>query len=87
MSLEYSFNLSVPLDDVGVVEQLLEKARSLHQLKRVGRKPDRNGYARFYLSFPFSSQRSDLKFQQWFERYQRDGWDLYGPTHGRWGLA
>jgi hypothetical protein len=87
MSLEYSFNLSVPLDDVGTVEQLLDEARGLHQLRRVGRKPDRNGCARFYLSFPFSGQRPDLKFQQWFEQRQQEGWELYGPTHGRWGLA
>lgn len=87
MSLEYSFNLSVPIADVEEVERLFAEAKSRYQLKRVGRKPDRNGHARFYLSFPFSSMRPDLKFQEWFSQKQKETWDLCGPTHARWGLA
>jgi hypothetical protein len=87
MSLEYSFNLSVPVTDVEAVERLLAEAMTLYQLKRIGRKPDRHGNARFYLSFPFSNTRPDLKFQEWFSQNQRETWDLYGPTHGRWGLS
>lgn len=87
MSREYSFNLTVPLEDLTRVEDLLDQAKDDCRQLRISRKTDRHGCARFYLSFPFTDSRPDLKFQQWFTEYQQDSWDLFGPTPGRWGFV
>ncbi|MCG6931547.1 MAG: hypothetical protein LJE64_13410 [Desulfofustis sp.] len=87
MSREYSFNLAVPLEDFAVVEELLAQAKRNCPPLRISRKTDRHGCARFYLSFPFTPGRPDLKFQEWFAGHQQDSWDLFGPTPGRWGLV
>lgn len=87
MSQEYSFTLTVPVADIESAEKLLEQARQKNPNMRLSRKTDRAGCARFYLSFPFSPARPDLAFQEWFGVHHREGWDLFGPTYGRWGLA
>lgn len=87
MSREYSFNLSIPLTELEQVETLLDQARQRFAPMRISRKPDRHNAARFYLSFEFSAARPDLHFQQWFSQYLQQDWELFGPTHGRWGLV
>ena len=87
MSREYCFNLTIPLEDLTLVEDLLTQAQENCRTLRISRKTDRHDCARFYLSFPFSSRRPDLSFQQWFTEYQRKSWELVGPTPGRWGLV
>ena len=87
MSREYCFNLTVPLEDAGQLAELLDRAQVNCPPMRISRKPDRNGCARFYLSFPFSENRPDLKFQQWFSGYLKNDWELFGPNPGRWGLT
>ena len=86
MSREYCFNLTIPLGDVDKVGDLLDQAGRNCTAMRVSRKPDRLGCARYYLSFPFSENRPDLRFQQWFADYQERDWELFGPNPGRWGL-
>jgi hypothetical protein len=86
MSREYCFNLTVPVADLSTVQELLAQAGRNHPGMRVSRKPDRHGCARFYLSFPFSENRPDLKFQTWFQDYLQNEWELFGPNPGRWGL-
>ena len=85
-SQEYSFTLTVPLGEVADAESLLDDAKKRYPYMRVSRKTDRKESARFYLSFPFSDARPDLKFQEWFGPLEKSGWDLFGPTYGRWGL-
>ncbi len=87
MSREYCFNLSVPLGDADRVDELLDQARQNCLPLRISRKPDRGGKARYYLSFPFSDSRPDLRFEQWFSSHLKDGWELFGPHPGRWGLS
>ena len=87
MSREYCFNLTIPLEDLEKVEELLDLATQNYGAMRVSRKPDRHGFARFYLSFPFSESRPDLTFQKWFSDFQQDSWELFGPNPGRWGLS
>ncbi len=84
---EYSFNLTVPITDFEVAENLLKLAKEDNPRMRISRKPDRKNSARFYLSFPFSSARQDITFQKWFEEQQKENWELFGPTYGRWGLC
>lgn len=86
MSQEYSFTLTVPLTDLSALESLIDEIRKRYPSTRISRKSDRKEWARYYLSFPFSSTRPDLKFQQWFEEQGKDDWDLFGPTYGRWGF-
>ena len=86
MSREYCFNLTVPLEDIDRVDELLVQAKQNYPPMRISRKPDRYGCARFYLSFPFSGSRPDLSFQEWFSEYLEENWDLFGPNPGRWGL-
>ncbi len=86
MSREFSFNLSIPLQDINEASILLDEAKSSYAPVRISRKPDRKGEARFYLSFPESGARKDLSFMEWFQKHQKNNWELYGPTHGRWGL-
>ena len=87
MSREYCFNLTVPLADLEEVENLLAQAQQNCPPLRISRKPDRQECARFYLSFPFSSSRPDLSFQEWFSEHLQEAWDLFGPNPGRWGLS
>lgn len=87
MKREYCFNLTVPLEDVGDLEELLAKAEAGCKPIRISRKPDRHGCARYYLSFPFSESRPDLKFQRWLSDYLKSDWELFGPQPGRWGLS
>lgn len=86
MSREYCFNLTIPLEDLSTVEELLARAKDDCRSLRISRKTDRHGCARFYLSFPFSDSRPDQRFQQWFNEFLQDDWDLHGPNPGRWGL-
>ena len=86
MSREYCFNLTIPLTDLDTAEELLAQAGRDYPGMRVSRKPDRHGCARFYLSFPFSGNRLDLAFQNWFSEYLQSDWELFGPNPGRWGL-
>ncbi len=87
MSQEYSFTLTVPLTDYPIAESLLEEAKRRFPHIRISRKTNRKACARFYLSFPFSTARPDLKFLEWFREREKKDWDLFGPTYGRWGLA
>lgn len=87
MSREYCFNLTVPVEDADRLDELLDRARQNCPPMRISRKPDRHGSARYYLSFPFSENRPDLIFEQWFSDYLTDGWELFGPNPGRWGLS
>lgn len=87
MEQEYSFTLTLPLADVHEAEKLLEEAKGLNRRMRISRKPDRKENARFYLSFPFSGNRPDITFQNWFSPHLKDTWELFGPTYGRWGLC
>ena len=87
MKQEYSFTLTAPLQDIEIVEKHLQEMRQHFPQVRISRKTDRKECARFYLSFPFSQGRVDLKFQEWFEEKIRDNWELFGPTYGRWGLC
>ena len=88
MSREYSFTLTVPVKDLKSAEKLIDETRQTHAGVRISRKTDRDGCARFYISFPFTESRPDLKFKEWFEKSRvGDDWDLFGPTHGRWGLV
>ena len=87
MQQEYSFTLTAPLTEIDRVEELLKAAKKDSPGMRISRKPDRGGAVRFYLSFPFSASRRDLAFQEWFAEHGDAGWELFGPTYGRWGLC
>ncbi len=87
MKEEYCFNLTVPIEDVQKAQALLDEAKTKIPAMRISRKPDRRQWARFYLSFPFSSARPDLSFEKWFVPHKKENWDLFGPNYGRWGLS
>ncbi len=87
MQEDYNYNLTVPLSDISRALELLEQAKKRTPQLRVSRKPDRNGYGRFYLSFPFKGSRTDIKFTEWFALHDVDGWELFGPNYGVWGIA
>lgn len=88
MSREYSFTLTVPIGELLAAEDLTDQIRDTYKNVRVSRKTDRADCARFYISFPFLDGRPDLEFQKWFAQdFGSRGWELYGPTHGRWGLV
>lgn len=87
MEQEYSFTLTLPLGDLALAQKLLELAKRNNPRVRISRKPDSRESARYYISFPFSSARPDLAFQEWLTPQMKEGWDLYGPTYGRWGLT
>jgi hypothetical protein len=87
MKEEYNYTLTVPMQDVNIASEILAQAKADTPLMRISRKPDRREFARFYLSFPFSGHRTDLAFAKWFATKQRDGWDLFGPNYGIWGLS
>ena len=87
MTREYSFTLTVPLPQLGELGTLFVQVRRICPQVRISRKTDRKECARYYLSFPFSSARPDLDFQKWFAENGKKSWELFGPTHGRWGLC
>jgi len=87
MQEEYNYNLTVPISDIDEALALLEVAQERNPILRISRKPDRKGYARFYLSFPFKGLRTDTKFADWFEAHNDKNWELFGPNYGVWGLA
>ncbi|MEE4241217.1 MAG: hypothetical protein V2I36_07110 [Desulfopila sp.] len=87
MTREYSFTLTVPLQQLDELESLFVQVRQICPQVRISRKTDRKGCARYYFSFPYSSSRPDLDFQKWFVENTNESWELFGPTHGRWGLC
>lgn len=87
MKQEHSFTLTAPLSDIDRVTRLLDDVKSDYPQVRISRKTDRGECARFYLSFPFSAARQDLKFLEWYGENGDDAWELFGPTYGRWGLS
>jgi hypothetical protein len=87
MKEEYNYNLTVPLVDLEEALELLELAQQRVPQLRISRKPDRKGYGRFYLSFPFKGSRTDIKFTEWFEEHNDKNWELFGPNYGVWGLS
>ncbi len=86
MKEEYNYTLTVPLKDTGKALALLEEARKNNPKMRLSRKPDTKSSARFYLSFPFSGTRTDLRFHEWFLQKKQNDWDLFGPNYGVWGF-
>lgn len=87
MKEEYNYTLTVPLIDMDEAQSVLDLVRQKYPQVRISRKPDRKGTARFYLSFPFSGQRIDGGFSEWFSEKNKQGWDLFGPNYGVWGLS
>lgn len=87
MKEEYNFNVTVPLGDVARLGEVLDRAKKLYPQIRISRKTDRADYARYYISFPLTSARQDLKFQDMLKEVQQSSWDIYGPTYGRWGFS
>ncbi|MFW2365080.1 MAG: hypothetical protein ACN4GW_01580 [Desulforhopalus sp.] len=87
MKEEYNYTLTVPITDIDEAEALLAEVQADNPRMRLSRKPDRGECARFYLCFPFAGSRTDLKFHEWFTAQNREGWDLFGPKYGVWGLV
>jgi len=87
MQEEYNYTLTVPLQDLEEAEALLLEVQADNPRMRLSRKPDRGGNARFYLCFPFSGSRTDLRFKEWFAGKNSKNWDLFGPNYGVWGLS
>lgn len=87
MKEEYNYNLTVPLSDIDEALALLDVAQERNPKLRISRKPDRKGYGRFYLSFPFKGMRTDTKFTEWFGAQNDKDWELFGPNYGVWGIA
>ncbi len=87
MKEEYNYSLTVPLAEVDKALELLDHAQKLTPQLRISRKPDRKGFGRFYLSFPFKGTRTDLKFADWFAQKNIKSWELFGPNYGVWGLS
>lgn len=86
MREEYNFTLTVPLSDLATAEALLGEAQDNYPQMRLSRKPDRQGTARFYLCFPYSGVRLDLRFMEWFQVRTSKNWQLFGPNYGIWGF-
>ena len=86
MKEEYNYTLTVPLQDVEKAVALLEEAKRDNPKMRLSRKPDTKSSARFYLSFPFSGTRTDLRFHEWFLQNKPQDWELFGPNYGVWGF-
>lgn len=87
MKEEYNYSLTVPLEDLDEAEKLLALAKADNPQMRLSRKPDTKTSARFYLCFPYSGSRTDLRFGEWFAENNPKKWDLYGPNYGVWGLS
>jgi hypothetical protein len=86
MKEEYNYTLTVPLTDTAEVLELLEEVRMNNPGMRLSRKPDTSVSARFYLSFPFKNNRTDLQFSDWMDKKMKKNWDLFGPNYGVWGF-
>ncbi len=87
MKEEYNYTLTVPLCDLQKVEELLAEAQVQNPHMRLSRKPNTRENARFYMSFPYEGTRTDEKFYQWFMMLKTQGWDLFGPNYGIWGIS
>ncbi len=87
MKEEYNFTLTVPLSDVDEAILLLGEAQTNNPNMRLSRKPDRLMKARFYLCFPYSGTRTDLRFMEWFGGRGKKDWELFGPNYGVWGFT
>ncbi len=87
MKEEYNYTLTVPLSDIDAAIKFLNKARKENPQMRLSRKPDTKKSGRFYLSFPFSGSRTDLRFHKWFTSQHLETWELFGPNYGVWGLS
>ncbi len=86
MKEEYNFTLTVPLSDIDQAILLLDEARAINPSLRLSRKPDRLEKARFYLCFPYTGTRADLRFREWFLARNYKNWELFGPNYGVWGF-
>ena len=86
MQEEYNYNLTLPLSDLAAAKRLLDEASKAFPTMRLSRKPDRHEQARFYLSFPLTTQRADQHFARWYREQCPDHWDLFGPNYGVWGF-
>jgi hypothetical protein len=87
MKEEYNYTLTVPLQELDEAIELLEEVQANNPQMRLSRKPDTSKSARFYLCFPYSGTRTDLRFNEWFIANNSKKWDLYGPNYGVWGLS
>lgn len=87
MEREFSFTLTVPQHEEAAVYRFLAETKKRYTGVRISRKPDRKNKARFYISFQQQGLRPDLRFQQECLVAGAASWELYGPTHGRWGLV
>lgn len=86
MKEEYNYTLTLPLTKVKDAQELLEGLQQDNPALRLSRKPDTRVNARFYLCFSFSGLRTDLQFLKWFEENKKEGWEVFGPNYGVWGL-
>lgn len=87
MKEEYNYTLTVPLEELDEAKKLLGEVQRDNPQMRLSRKPDTKKSARFYLCFPYSGTRTDLRFNEWFSANNVRNWDLYGPNYGVWGLS
>ncbi len=87
MKEEYNYTLTVPITDIGEAQELLQLVEARYPQVRISRKPDRRDAARFYLCFPFAGSRTDHGFTEWLGEEGKEGWDLFGPNYGVWGLS
>jgi hypothetical protein len=87
MQEEYNFTLTLPLPDINEALLLLTEAQANNPNMRLSRKPDRQEKARFYLCFPYTGTRTDLRFKEWFEARNKKNWELFGPNYGVWGFT
>lgn len=87
MKEEYNYTLTVPLEELEEGLKLIEEIQRDNPHMRMSRKPDTKKAARFYLCFPYSGSRTDLRFKEWIAENNSRNWDLYGPNYGVWGLA
>lgn len=86
MKEEYNYTLTVPLSDTERAVEIMEELKQEYPRVRISRKPDTSTSARFYLCFPYDGARTDHRFQEWMEPKMSEGWDLFGPNYGVWGL-
>ncbi|MEE4134921.1 MAG: hypothetical protein V2I32_02500 [Desulforhopalus sp.] len=86
MQREYNYTLTLPLADLDAAMRSLAAVQQHFVLLRIRRKPDRQGRARLYLRFPQTGGSPDVVVQRWFDGVKQQGWDLFGPNDGIWGL-
>lgn len=87
MKEEYNYTLTIPIADIDEATAMLAEVQANNPKMRLSRKPDRGESARFYLCFPFTGSRTDLKFYEWFNAQDKTEWDLFGPNYGVWGFV